>query len=210
MAKWSDWLPDLAVHLPGCPSFTVEHEVRRAAIKFFESTRAWKAMLDPVNVRDDQAEIEVNDSVPADSRVVRVEVVWFNGRRLAVIGADELDAGFGDDWTAHTGAPGRYLQLLPDTMQLYPSPTSTGNLKVRASLCPTEKATTLPDSLMKYREAIGQGALGQLRLYADQPWTAPDLAAVNLAAFNTAIGSATAMAARSFGRARITSRKTWL
>ena len=209
MAKWADFLPDLAAHLPGCPNFTIEHELRRAAIQFFERSRAWKATLEPTQVRDGQPEIEIEPDNPNEESIVRIEAAWFDGKLIKVISADELDASFHDDWMGHTGTPIGYVTLIAGETRLYPAPIAAGLLRVRVSIRPSDKATQLPDGLMTYRRAIGQGAMAQLRLYSAQPWTDIALASVNAAAFNEAIDKLTIHATRSHGRARMPSKTVW-
>lgn len=209
MAKWSDWLPDLAALLPACPSITMEHELRNAAITFFEDSRAWKSMLDPIRVVAGQPDIDIEPSDGNQEAVVRIEAGWFDSKPIKAISADELDVSFNDDWTVHTGSPSHFVTLMNGQTRLYPSPNMAGTLKLRASLRPADEATRLPDGLMKYRKDIGQGALAQLRLYPNQPWSDPALAAVNQSAFRAAIDKLNLRASRSFGRARIPSRTRW-
>lgn len=211
MATWSEWFPDMLAQLPGCPSFTVEHELRNAAIQFFEESRAWKTFLEPLAVSAGTAEVELESDSPNQETIVRLESAWYDGQPLDVITADEMDAQCGQDWTVLTGTPKAIIQLMTGIVRLYPVPlaASTSGFKARVSLRPSDTATQIPKQLMKYRHAIKQGAMARLQAYPNQPWSAIDLAMKNEIDFKAAIARALIDASRSFGRGRIASRPTW-
>lgn len=209
MAKWSEWFPDMLAHLPGCPTFTVEHELRNAAIRFFEESRAWSAVMDPIRVAGGEADVELDSDDPRQIDLVRIEAAWCDGRKLNVRSVDEMEASTRENWTERAGTPHSLIQLMSGVMLLYPTPSEAVTVTLRATLRPAMTATEIPDTMMKYRDAIRQGAMGRLQMYPGQPWSAPDMAMVNAAAFRAAIDKANIDATRSFGRARIASRINW-
>lgn len=211
MIRWADWFSDLLVHLPGCPSFTVEHELRAAAIRFFDESRVWQARLDPIAVIASDPLVELGSDNPNEEDIVRVEAAIYDGRDLDVFSGAEMDARHSGDWMVATGAPCAIVQLTPGALQLYPNPlqNSFAGLQLRVSLRPADSASGIPDTLRTYRRAIVTGALAVLHAYADQPWSVPALAVNEGAEFQAAIDRANRAATRSFGRGRIASRPTW-
>jgi hypothetical protein len=211
MATWSDWHPDILIHVDGCPSIIVDHELRRAAQRFFGGSRAWKVALNLIAVTAGQEMVAVS---PDDTtqEMVRVEAAWYDGNPVDVYSPEEMDSLFNDDWQVHVGAPAAIVQLTPGTVRLYPIPlgASSIGLKLRVSVRPSEDSTGIPDELLvKYRDAISDGAKHKLMLYPNRPWTAPDLAALCGDAFETEIIKARVAASRSFGSGRISSRPRW-
>ncbi len=212
MKAWSYWLPDLMPHVPGCPQVLAEHELRRAAQALLTRSRAWKVTESAlVAVAAGQEEVTV---APSDTtqELVRVESVWYDACALSLTTVAQLDADYGDDWTAHTGTPDRYVQETPGVLRLYPIPmtAATLGLKLRLSVAPGEASTGLPDDIaLQFRDAVHVGAKARLMLYPGKPWTNLDMAGVYGQAFTALVDSATIDAARSFGAARISSRVNW-
>ncbi len=212
MAKaWSYWLPDLLPHVAGVPVLIAEHELLRAAQKFFEGSRAWQATLPAAAVAANQSTVT---PVFADTgqELVRVEQAWYDGKPLDITTADDLDAELGDDWTTHTGTPSRFLQLTPGVVTLYPVPNAAAatGLKLRVSIKPSDAATGLPDEMaVKFRDGIHIGAKARLMIYKDKPWTDYNAAAGYATAFESSVTSANIDAARSFGSARKPARPKW-
>src|SRR3546814_4028088 len=94
---------------------------------------------------------------PPQETVVRVEAGWYDGNKLDVFTANELDQTT-PDWTARTGTPTAIVQLLSGSITLYPIPVIAAGLKLRVSLRPADESTDLPALLMaKYRRVIRDG-----------------------------------------------------
>src|SRR3546814_18644088 len=81
---------------------------------------------------------------PPQETVVRVEAGWYDGNKLDVFTANELDQTT-PDWTARTGTPTAIVQLLSGSITLYPIPVIAAGLKLRVSLRPADESTDLPD-----------------------------------------------------------------
>lgn len=208
---WSAWHLDLMPHLPGCSITLVEHEVKRAAQEFFEGSRAWRVMLDPIPVAVGEIEVDV---VPDDSKqdLVRIEQAWFDDVEITLATAESMSSDYGQDWPKHTGVPSRYLLDTPGVLRPYPVPSadSTVGLVCRISVKPADSATGIPDDLArKFHRQIAAGAKARLMLYAGKPWTNVEMGAVLQQTFNGMIDKANAEAARGFGGARIASRTRW-
>jgi hypothetical protein len=211
MAKaWSYWYPDLLTHVSGCPLPVVDHELRRVAQVFFESTRAWRVMLPVTAVVADQQWITV--AAGTGLELVRVEDAWYDGKPLGIKTSDTLSAEHSGDWTTHTGTPTDIYQFTPGVVGLYPIPLADADtgLKLHLSVRPSDDATGVDDEMaVKFREQILAGAKGRLMAYPDKPWSKPDTAMVHAMAFDSSIGAANLMASRSYGAARIPARPKW-
>lgn len=211
MATWAEWFPDVVPQVPDCPQPIVEHELRRAAQAFFDGTRAWNVLLDPVAVLADKQTVSI---IADDSgqEVVRIEAASFDGRRVEVYPSEVMDSLFGDDWTLHTGTPSAITMDGPTTVRLYPTPNSASvtGLKCRVSVRPSDTSDGIPDEYRrKYREPIATGAKARLMIYVGRPWSNPEMAAMYGVAFAAAIADGCVKAAKAFGSARIPSRPTW-
>lgn len=211
MAKaWATWLPDLLPQLPDCPNIIVEHEVKRAAQTFFEKTRAWAVTLDSESVAAGDYEIVLAAS--SGQEIVRVNQAWYDGVSLTPGSADYLANQTSDAWQLHQGTPTAFVQETPNVVRLYPIPVnnSTTGLVVRAAIKPSDSASGIPDELAaKYRDAIASGAKGRLMLYANKPWSNPELGMKHEGDFNATMAHANLDAATSSGRSRVSSTPRW-
>lgn len=211
MALWSRWLPDVLPHVPGCPSLVAKHELRRAAQAFLITSRAWQQTLAAVAVGAGQSEVTLA-APDAQSKVVRAEAAWWDGKPLDPITSEELDKTSSDDWATHSGTPTHFLQLRPGVVTLYPAPSAGSSIgfKARVSLAPSDAATQLPDDLAdRYSEQLAMGARARLMLYPNKPWSNPALGAAVGQAFSDAANEAKAQAARAQVGARIRQKVRW-
>lgn len=209
IVPWTEWLPDLMPDVRGCPNVVAVHELRRAAQKFMELTRAWTAVLPSVPIASSQ-DAEAITLSGAD--LVRIEEAWYDGRRIEASNATAMAGYCHDDWTLHTGTPAAVVQLTPGVVRLYPIPTDAAatGLKMRAALKPADDAIGLPrDMAVAYRDAIVCGAKYKLMLYPNAPWNNEKMAAVHMGKFQRGIDDAIMMAAAGFGTGRIRSRPKW-
>ena len=211
MATWADFYPDMMPHLPECPVEIISHELKRAAQTFFDRTRAWRITENAVAVAGGT---ETVSAAPSDSgqELVRVEQAWFDGKVLDPFTAEGVLRDFGEDWMEQTGVPIAYIQDTPGEIRLFPIPESAATVGIilRISVRPNESSTGIPDEFYaKYRDVIASGAKSRLMLYPKKAWTDFELGRVMAEAFSTGVNTATASAARSFGRARIPSQPHW-
>lgn len=209
MKLWSSWQSDILPHVAGCPTPIIEHELLRAAQEFFSGSRAWIVTYADQTVLANVAEVSLAPA-SAEQEIVRLEKAWINGTSADVFPFQTMDSCYSDDWQTHTGTPTAVIQLSPDSVRLYPIPTDSITLKIRASVQPSEAATGLPDDMAgQYRMDLVEGAKAKLMMYSKSEWYDPKKAAVHEAAFQAAIDSANVSAARSFGASRIVARKKW-
>ena len=212
MKTWSEWLPDILPHVPGCPNIVAEHELRRAARIFFIQTRAWQVFLPTVPVAIGQSAI---DLTPADTgqELVRVEQVYYDGKVLDEETPERLSSIFYEDWSTKTGTPLAYVQLTPNIVRTYPLPivAATTGVRARVAITPSQTATGVQNDLaLRYWEDLRTGALSRLLIFPSVPWANIPLAANYVAMFQGTIDSVNIQVARSFGNARIPSRPRFM
>lgn len=211
MTLWSAWFPDIAPHVPGCPTAIIIHELRRSAQEFFRRTQAWREVqFFPV------AALQSDVSILPDDKtldLVRIRTVYFDKKRLVPTTYETLSQLFTDQFLSHTATyPGEYYALEPGVLNLYPTPINAAvdGLTVMMAVTPGESSTGLPDSIaLKYRDTVIAGAKARLMVYPNKPWTNMDMAGVYSQKFATEADKFTADAARSFSNARIPARPTW-
>lgn len=205
----STYLREVEPHVPGCPVFTVELEILRAAQKLFRESFAWQETLADIPVSAAQ-QIVLVTPVSAGAELARIEECWFDGRRLDVRTVEQMNSSGSQDWRSHTGAPSAAIQTSPTEVTLYPIPLAAGSLRVFASLSPSDVATELPTELgRRYRDVIVAGAKAALMMYPEKPWTNPGAGAMAQVMFDQGVGSAHHDVVTGFGRGRITARKKW-
>jgi hypothetical protein len=176
---------------------------------FFDKTRAWNVTLAALPVIAAQASVTVTPT-SSEQDLVRIGQAWYDDDKLDPLTGDEISEQFGENWQAHTGVPKVFIEETPGVLRLYPVPVdaATVGLVARIAVKPSEASTGIPDELaVKHRQALTDGALGKLMLYANKPWSNLEYDGKHSMDFMTAINSATVQAA--FGRGRIASRPAW-
>ena len=87
------------------------------------------------------------------------------------------------------GAPKFYAQRDNTDFYVAPIPNKNDSFRVVYSVKPTATSTSIPDTIgREYREALVHGALYRLQMMAGQPFTNPNLAAVNRDLFEKEVG----------------------
>jgi len=211
MRPWSDWFPDLAPHVPGCPMPLMEHELRRAAQSFFTRTRAWRVDFGPVAVPALTSSVNVTP-FDANQRLVDVEALWFDGVLIAPVTPETLDGTAPGDWRQHSGVVRHYWETMPGNVGLYPRPVAAATTGVTARLAvePSDIASGLPaDIATRFFDAISLGARARLMLYPGKPWTNVNLAEAYGKAFGEMGDVTHTRSAQGGVRARSRPRVQW-
>ena len=183
MTDLEEFLPQVLPIARGCALPTAINALRQAAIRFCETTRAWRC--------EDEFDVTPTSCAfvcaPDGAELFEIEAVTFNGYPL-----DPASLAFLDRtdpiWRTREdeGSPRYFTQLDFDTIQIVPR--ATGAVKVIGFYKPTEDAEQVPDFLAsKYRRAIASGALADILLIPGQPFFQPDLASVHAARFQAAL-----------------------
>lgn len=175
MIELDDFLPNIRLYAPGVADPTAYFAIRQAAIEFCERTRTWR-FNDEFNVTADEAEGLL---APANSVVLDIDGVWFNGQKLTAKTPNQLDKLLP---TWRSGAdkseskPLYVTQTELNTIQIVPF--QAGKVKLSLFLKPAQDADELPDFLAdQHRETIAWGALGRILLIPNQSFTNPEMGA---------------------------------
>jgi hypothetical protein len=199
MSTLEDFLPYVRPHVSGLTAPMLTHEIRAAAIRFCERSRAWKG-VETMDVVADQARYVA--PVPEDARLAVLEEVYFNGQLLQPRALDEMKVRY-SNWMAASGTPLFYTQYEPEALTLAPIPNLAieDGLVMRAHYKPTREAKTLPDFLFDhYAPVIAAGALAELMMMPDLPCYNPQQAMAHQARFDLGADKANTQADRSFTR----------
>lgn len=208
MRLWTDFFPDLLVHVPGCPQPLAEHELRRAAQAFIGGAGLWSGEVGPLVVMAGDPLVAM--VYPAGSEAVRIEGAWLDGRQIGPVTPESLDAQYSNRWSEMTGTPECYYQPQAGVVRLFPIPEHSANLMLRALLRPSDASIGLPDEMgQRWGDAVVAGAKARLMVYPGRTWTNAELAGVYAQAFSAMLDGATALAARAQVRARIPSSIGW-
>ncbi len=202
MAEWSAWFDEVLPHVPGCPQPVATHAIRNAAIQFCEDSRVWQIDHPLIDSVADTAEYTL---APGDGKkVVRLEMVWYEGNPLDPITTADLEALY-TGWTVETGEPKYFLQERLEALVLvpYPSAAVTDAIKAKVSVKPSRAATVIDDVIHeRYLEQIGRGARSRLHLMQRKPWTDVNLGSALAQQFEDDIAAARFAAFKGHTRAR--------
>lgn len=197
----ASFLPLVLPHAPGAPDIAAKQEILKAAIKFCDATRVWKAILSPIDIVAETATYAI--PAPAGSQCVVVEEVYYDGTQITPKTPDQLKEQYAN-WMTKAGVPQFYFQLDPDNITLSPIPENAlaDGLVIRGALKPILSATTLPDMLFnQYADPIASGAIAALCAAPGKPWTNPEVAAFRAQLFQEAIDKTKTKVSKAFVRA---------
>jgi len=172
MADLTDFLPDVAPSVPGCPQALMLDAIRNACMRFCED--AWI-------IRETLAAIDVNIGVDeytmtasAGRKPVGIVNFLFDSRQIDIKTEEELDI-IDSGWrTADPGVAFYASMLTPDTFKLnrVPAEAIVGGMIVRIATKPSNTATAVDDLLYRdWRDAIRYGALEELKEIPDKGWS---------------------------------------
>lgn len=181
---FEDMLPDLLVEVKGCPHFTAESHLRRAAREFCRRTHVWTVTLASFNTQVDAGSYAL--PLPDDSSVVRLSQVDVG---------DEVDVRILDQQEAKAEqgrqSQSTFVWLVGNQLFVNPTPTEVLAVVVQCSLKPALTATAVPDWIAEdHAETLRLGAKGTLMAMPKVDWSDPvDASAATgqfLSACNTA------------------------
>lgn len=166
------------------------YEIRRIAIEFCEQSQAIDTQLAAINVVASQSTYTLTP--PADTMIVDVHRVEYNGKVLTPSSQADLDRAF-DKWRTETGVPKYWYLETRTTLRLAKTPadTLTAGLVVTVATKPTDTAATVDDRLWTdHAESIKIGTLGRLLMMDGKPWSNPQKAALYQSQFVSRINAA--------------------
>lgn len=182
--NFDDLLPDVLPSVNGCPRFTAEDHIRRAAREFCRRTHVWQSDLAPFNTVANTVNYAL--ALPAGSSVVRlfrVDVGDCHGIALL----DEAEAKA----QVASGSQCAFAWLSGNALCINPAPISVQAVQVQVSLKPSTTAVSWPDDLDEnHREALIYGALATLFEMPKVDWSDDSKADRNNARFNAKVNAA--------------------
>ncbi|KZZ72405.1 hypothetical protein A3765_28505 [Oleiphilus sp. HI0130] len=158
--NFSDLLPTILPHVPGCPDPLVIDTVRRAAIIFCRDSHAWSEQLNGIYPVEGVLRYRLDP--PEDTQIVAIDRIGYRSRS----GFSELPE---HDWPKINA-----FGLLTFDRQPH---IGKGPIEVHVILAPSETAASILDQFgSKYREGLIHGATGILQSMPNKDWSNPPLA----------------------------------
>lgn len=173
MKTWADFIPYVSMRLPSCPTFVMEDAAKRAAIDYFNLSRAWR--VDSVTLATTIAGQAIYTVTNPDlMEMVGLPAVWVNDKE-----AREAVGGEADDY--YPTERGQRLSIGVvgvDKIRVSPLPDTSGQvIKATVAYRPSLAATGIDDELWHaYRETIVFRMLSQLMMDIGKPWSDPKMA----------------------------------
>lgn len=207
MATWEQWYDEVVPDVPGAGLPLIKNAIKNAAIEFCQRTRVYRIEHPAISAVEDDGEY---DWAPgAGLKVVRAEIVWYEGKQLDPVTPADLQALY-PQWTEETGPPVYFVQEMPETLVLVPKPNADAAdaITARVSVKPSRAATSISDQLYElYLEQIAAGAKARLFAMQSKPWSNPQGAQRESGLFEDAIAQANLDAFRGHSRARNNSNR---
>ncbi|MBX9596233.1 MAG: hypothetical protein K2X46_17845 [Roseomonas sp.] len=193
MRDLTDFLPHVMLHAMACADPVAVKYLREAAVEFCTRTRVWRETDEFTTVADD---IEVV-CVPPYAALHEIEAAWFNGYELE---AARFKQTFGPD-EQEGGQPRWITQVAPDRVSLVPK--GAGLLRISMFLKPAEDTEVVPAFLFDhFAREIGWGALRDLKMLPNQPFSDPQMGMAFGARFEAALNRFSAANIRGQQRAK--------
>ncbi len=189
MREWADFIPQVALYLPGCPSFTIADAVRDAAIEFCERSRAWNAERVTLgNTVAGQRDYSLTTN-PVAVGLCHLSAAWIGGIEIA-----PLNPGDAEDSEPAATAAARDCRIKLTgraSFRLVPAPTSSGDVVIaNVAYAPTDAAPGIPEFIAReWHEAIERRAIAELMLQPDKPWSSAT-AGIHMARFDKLLAEA--------------------
>lgn len=192
--KLQIWLKDLLPRTPGAVRRVVTRELILASREFFERSAAWRTTLGPKDMIANKKRYSLSP-YDAYSDIIHVLGVEMDGMPLRPLTRRPADINRTMD------RPTSFWLEEPDTVRLYPTPTTTveDTLTFYVALIPKESVTKLPRiARTHFYEALLDGALGRLYAHPAKPYSDTQKATYHLNRFRGAIGSYAGAAKNGF------------
>ncbi|MEA4857907.1 MAG: hypothetical protein AAGU21_01050 [Solidesulfovibrio sp.] len=187
--KWDAFFPLVKLHCDGVADPLLVMAIRAAAIVFCTETLAYRADLDPCDIRAGLAEYAL-DPPDLDTRIVAPVYVAVAGREIDALCEEQMPRG----WRARGAGPAQgYLRMTPQLLRLHPVPDTdiARGLFVRAGLAPVRGADEVEEELLEtYGETIAHGAAARLFEIPRKAWSDMQLSAYHQQLFERGLSDA--------------------
>lgn len=190
------WLRDILPQTPGVVRAVAKRELYSACREFFTTTLVWRDTSPKRNLTANKKRYYLSP-FNSSSIVVAVLGVTFNGRELTALTRKPPRE------TNTSDTPTHYWLEAPDTVRLYPLPTTTVEdaLEFYVALAPKQTVRCLPGAaLTHYYDAIMDGVLARLFAHPAKPYTNPALGEYHAKRFRAAIGAFAAQGKKGFSQ----------
>jgi len=170
VTPWTEYRTWIGPLVPGVTEPMLTRAVCDAAIEFCDMTQAtierFRFFAIP---RSNQYELEVDCAKPG-----MVLGVTLGGRELKPVYLDALYNAHGEAWHDHKGTPEFYLGEDPDTLRVYPSPTTKESGFITVVVRPSRSSQGFSTQFFEhYGEIVSDGALARLLSQPNMPWHDP-------------------------------------
>lgn len=188
LVDMSEFYTEIRTVAPSCPRPTVDRHLRNAAIRLCEEAKCHRVDLDPALIIANIGQVELD--LPSGSRVHEVITASIDGQRLEPTTPKLLS--YRDPNWAEPGRPYAYYLESPNTLRLAATPDAQGLwLDVNAAIKPTRTATQLDEYLVEnFFDTIVAGALTNILMLPDRPFTDPGKAQMYGMAFSNGVQNA--------------------
>lgn len=187
--------PFVLPYVGSCPTQTVDHHLRQAAIEFCSRALVWVERLDTLIGEPQRFEF----TLPLDDQVELVKLmrVQLDGRDAEVIGGGP---GGVERRRIYVTSPTAWLADRR-TLRVEPAPADGQGIDVWAALKPSQGAFSFPDEVFAHHaQHIAHGALGSLFRIPAQTWTELGLAEYHEGRFRADTATQARVAERAWTR----------
>ncbi len=200
MAAIVDLLQNVAQKVRRCPTPTLVHAYRSAAIEFCTQSRWLRRTIEPLLEVGDQALALTLESADAGLRIIGTR-----GLRAYKLSRPQNDWPLPPQdstlWRLNQpAAQPRCYAYQPESSLIFPAPSDAEYVvRVVAQVTPTDTTADIPDDLLaKWQRKLDEGALSYLFAIEGQSWTDKQAAVRSATSFQAAINNAKADEARSY------------
>lgn len=201
MIELDVFLPKILPYAPGCAEPTAHGAIIKAAQDFCERTRIWRDE-DTFTVTPDSCNVVC---VPDGAELFEIEHASINGYTLDPISIGDLNRDT-PDWRTKDADLGRWItQTAPGSVMVVPR--CSGQLRLSTTLRPSNDADQLPEFIGKlHQQIIADGALAEILMIPDQPFTAPDRAQFYMMRFEAGLSRLSNLSVKGQQRAKARTR----
>jgi hypothetical protein len=196
-----DFQPYILPSAKGCPGIIANLNTRLAIIELCQKSMLWREYQTPIATVALQTAYAYAPA--ANQQVCTLLSMTLDGAEVGVIDpatGKMLDA---DSYT------GNYAYGGFSGFELHPAQAADLSIVTYATVAPSLTATTVPDSLGKYIEAIANGALSRILAAKDKAYSDPAGALIAKLQWEAAIEDAKSDAQRGSARVVTRTRKVW-
>lgn len=197
----NDFLPLILPRVKGCPDILATFNTRMAIIELCQKALIWREYQDPITTA--ALTTAYDFEVPNGQQVFKLLSLTLGGTEVSVV-----DPNTGKTMDA-LGETRPYAYGAFSGFELRPAQEAGLQVVTYSVVAPTFTATTIPDSMSRYMEAIANGALSRILMTNSKEYGDMAGAAVAKALWDDAIAEAKNDALTGFSRSTVRTSKVW-